>query len=161
RAGAAEPQVPDRRTAGQLQSLSRCRAARLHHLRVLHARRRERQRRARARSCRAGQAAHRLQAQPDSVQPVPRLGPEALAARARRPSRDVPAASDQTNTARRAQLRLELASGYFGRGQTTTALDEVKQALALDPNLAEGYNLRGLIYAGMGEERLADESFRH
>jgi len=76
-------------------------------------------------------------------------------------TRDVTTASDQTDTARRAQLRLELASGYFSRGQTTTALDEVKQALALDPNLAEAYNLRGLIYAGMGEERLADESFRH
>ena len=76
-------------------------------------------------------------------------------------ARDVTTASDQTDTARRAQLRMELASGYFARGQATTALDEVKQALALDPNLAQAYNLRGLIYAGMGEERLADESFRH
>jgi len=76
-------------------------------------------------------------------------------------SRDVTTESDQTDIARRAQLRLELASGYFSRGQATTALDEVKQALALDPNLAQAYNLRGLIYAGMGEERLADESFRH
>ena len=55
---------------------------------------------------------------------------------------------------------MELASGYFSRGQSSTALDEVKQALALDPNLAPAYNLRGLIYAGMGEDALADESFR-
>ena len=75
--------------------------------------------------------------------------------------KDVPTASDQTNTDRRAQLRLELASGYLSRGQMATALDEVKQALALNPNFAEAYNVRGLIYAGMGETALAEDSFRH
>jgi type IV pilus assembly protein PilF len=74
--------------------------------------------------------------------------------------KDVVTASDQTDLGRRARLRLELASGYFSRGQTATALDEVKQALVLDPNVGEAYNLRGLIYASMGEEALADESFR-
>jgi 23S rRNA (adenine2503-C2)-methyltransferase len=43
RAGAAEPQVPARRAARRCSATS-TRAARLHHLRVLHARRRERQR---------------------------------------------------------------------------------------------------------------------
>ena len=48
--GAAQSQVPDGRTAGRLQPLPGARAARLHHLRVLHARWRQRPARARARS---------------------------------------------------------------------------------------------------------------
>lgn len=69
-------------------------------------------------------------------------------------------ASDLTDVDRRANVRLELASAYFGRGQNVTALDEVKQALNIKPDFAEAYNLRGLIYAAMGDEGLAEESFR-
>ena len=65
-----------------------------------------------------------------------------------------------TDADRRARLRLELAAGYFARGQTETALDEVKQALAARPDLPEAYNLRGLIYASLGEAALAEESFQ-
>jgi type IV pilus assembly protein PilF len=68
-------------------------------------------------------------------------------------------ASDQTDADRRAKVRLELASLYFGRGQLDTALDEVKLALTANPNLTEAYNLRALIYAAMGEDRLAEASF--
>ena len=69
-------------------------------------------------------------------------------------------ASDQTDNDRRARVRLELASAYFSRGQLETALDEVKLALLVRPDMAEGYNLRGLIYGSMGQDQLADESFR-
>lgn len=75
------------------------------------------------------------------------------------PAQDMRTASDQTDADRRAAPRLELAALYFGRGQYETALDEVKLALAAKPDLASAHNLRGLIYAAMGEERLADESF--
>lgn len=73
---------------------------------------------------------------------------------------DLPTASDMTDLDRRARLRLELAAGYFSRGQMQTALDEVKQALAARPDLPEAFNLRGLIYASMGELELAEQSFR-
>jgi type IV pilus assembly protein PilF len=73
--------------------------------------------------------------------------------------RAIATASDKTDEDRRAQVRLELASAYFGRGQLNTALDEVKRALVVKPNLGEAYNLRALIYAAMGEERLAEDSF--
>lgn len=76
------------------------------------------------------------------------------------PPQDIRTASDMTDADRRARLRLELASGYFARGQTTTALDEVKQALAARPDLPEGHSLRGLIYASLGEQKLAEESFQ-
>jgi type IV pilus assembly protein PilF len=69
-------------------------------------------------------------------------------------------ASDEPESARRARVRMELASAYFSRGQTTTALDEVKLAIAADPTMAAAFNLRGLIYASLGDERLAEESFR-
>jgi type IV pilus assembly protein PilF len=74
---------------------------------------------------------------------------------------DLTTNSDLTDVDRRARVRLELALAYFGRGNTTTALDEVKQAIAAKPDLVEGYNLRGLIYASMNEADLAEGSFRH
>lgn len=61
---------------------------------------------------------------------------------------------------RRARLRLELAGGYFARGQSATALDEVRQALSTWPQLVEGHNLSGLIHAAMGENAKAEEAFQ-
>jgi type IV pilus assembly protein PilF len=75
------------------------------------------------------------------------------------PSRDVRAEADPGDLERRARVRLELASAYFSRGQTATALEELKLALAAKPDLPEAFNLRGLIYANMGEAKLAEESF--
>lgn len=68
--------------------------------------------------------------------------------------------SDETEVHRRARIRLELAANYFELGQTTVALDEVKQALATEPNYADAYNLRGLIYMRLNDFGLAEESFR-
>ena len=75
-------------------------------------------------------------------------------------SKDRVTASDESEAAKRGRVRLELASAYFSRGQMTTALDEVKQAITADPSLAAAFNLRGLIYASLGDERLAEESFK-
>lgn len=69
-------------------------------------------------------------------------------------------ASDQSDASRRANVRLQLASAYFADGQLTTALDEVKQAINADPKMAEAFNLRGLIYAGLGDDALAEDSFK-
>jgi type IV pilus assembly protein PilF len=63
-------------------------------------------------------------------------------------------ASDQTDNQRRAQIRLQL------QNQLPTALDEIKQALAIDPNLADAYGVRGLIYMDMGENVLAEDNFQ-
>jgi len=76
-------------------------------------------------------------------------------------SKDRITASDEPESSKRARVRLELASAYFGRGQMTTALDEVKLAIAADPTLAPAFNLRGLIYASLGDNKLAEESFHH
>ena len=73
---------------------------------------------------------------------------------------DLKTSSDQTDADKRARVRMELAAGYFARGQSATALDEVKLALAARPDLPEAFNLRGLIYAALGEPRLAEDSFK-
>ena len=73
---------------------------------------------------------------------------------------DMVTESDEPDGRKRARIRLELAVGYFEQGQTTVALDELKQSIAADPNFGDAYNLRGLIYMRLNDFRLADESFR-
>lgn len=68
--------------------------------------------------------------------------------------------SDEPEVRKRARIRMELAVGYFEQGQTTIALDELKQVLTLDPGFADAYNLRGLIYMRLNDPRLAEDSFR-
>ena len=68
--------------------------------------------------------------------------------------------SDQTEAQRRAGIRLQLAVGYCGLGQLEVALDEIKQALLADPQLADAYSVRDLIYMDMCENRLSDDNFQ-
>jgi len=75
-------------------------------------------------------------------------------------SKDRVTASDEPDASKRARVRMELAAAYFGRGQMTTALDQIKLAIGADPTISEAFNLRGLIYANLGDDRLAEESFR-
>jgi type IV pilus assembly protein PilF len=67
---------------------------------------------------------------------------------------------DGSDARKRAQARLDLAGAYFGRGQVKTALDEVKLAIAADPTFGPAYSLRGLVYANLGDNALAEDSFR-
>jgi type IV pilus assembly protein PilF len=73
---------------------------------------------------------------------------------------DLSTDSGEPNAQRRAHARMDLATAYFSRGQMKTALDEVKLALAADPSYGDAFNLRGLIYANLGEAALAEESFK-
>lgn len=68
--------------------------------------------------------------------------------------------SDEPEARKRARIRIELAAGYFGEGQNTVALDEIKLALLADPTYAPAYVLRGLVYMGMNNDPLAEESFQ-
>jgi type IV pilus assembly protein PilF len=73
--------------------------------------------------------------------------------------KDLATASDQTNADRLSNTRMELASAYLGRGQPADALDQVKQALQAKPDNPAAYGMRGLIYAALGDNEKADESF--
>jgi type IV pilus assembly protein PilF len=61
---------------------------------------------------------------------------------------------------RRAQLRLQLALGYFEQGQNQVALEEIGNALTADPSLGAAYNLRGLVYMRLDDPAQAEDSFR-
>jgi type IV pilus assembly protein PilF len=67
---------------------------------------------------------------------------------------------DEPELRKRARIRFELAIGYFELGQTTVALDEVKQVIATDPTYSEAHNLKGLIYMRLNDFRLAESSFK-
>jgi type IV pilus assembly protein PilF len=71
-----------------------------------------------------------------------------------------PPAADGASADRRARVRLELAALYFSRGQSSTALDEIKLALAANPDLPEALGLQGLILASMGEVAGAEQAFK-
>lgn len=69
-------------------------------------------------------------------------------------------ASDQTKNQKRANIRMQLAAGYYQNGQYEVALDQVKLALQSEPENAELYGLRALIYMGMKEITLANDNFQ-
>jgi len=69
------------------------------------------------------------------------------------------AGAEQTDSQKRARIRMQLALEYYEQRQLPVALDELRQALQADPRFADGYSLRGLIYMDMGETHLAEESF--
>ena len=73
-----------------------------------------------------------------------------------------PVASDspQADLIRRANIRKELAAGYLDQGKPEIALDEVNQALALDPRMTDALVLRGLIYFRMGDQVGVEQSYR-
>lgn len=67
----------------------------------------------------------------------------------------------QVTTARkRAQARLELAMGYYGRRQYPVALEELDNAAAADPGFAAIYNARGLIFMDLNDRAAAEENFQ-
>lgn len=73
---------------------------------------------------------------------------------------DILTESDEPEARKRARIRMELAIGYFEQGQTNVALDELKQVIASDPSFPDAYNLRGLIYMRLNDNRQAEDSFR-
>ncbi len=72
---------------------------------------------------------------------------------------DMTTDSDESVVRKRARIRLELAVAYFQQGKTTIALDELKQALVVDPHYSDAHNLRGLIYMRLNDFPVAQESF--
>lgn len=68
-------------------------------------------------------------------------------------------ANDQ-EVRKRAQVHLQLAVGYYARGQFETAQEEVRKAIRLEPSNVDTYNVQGLIYMSQGQGRQAEESFQ-
>lgn len=60
---------------------------------------------------------------------------------------------------RRAELRTQLASEYYQRGNFVVALDETRQAERSDPSYYQAYNVRALVYMELREDALARQAF--
>jgi type IV pilus assembly protein PilF len=71
-----------------------------------------------------------------------------------------PVRPQETPAATRSEIRTELAAGYYERGQMAVAIEEVNEALRLDPNNARAYNVLGLVYTTLGDTAKAEQSFR-
>lgn len=66
----------------------------------------------------------------------------------------------ESDQRRRAQIRLELATGFYQQGNYAQALEELRSALAGDPTHADSYGLLGLVYMEIGDAAKAGESFQ-
>lgn len=76
------------------------------------------------------------------------------------PSRPAPPPQQEASPQVRARLHTDLGAGYYERGQMDVALDELNQALKLDPNYAPAYNIMGLVYSVLGEDGKAEQNFQ-
>jgi type IV pilus assembly protein PilF len=60
----------------------------------------------------------------------------------------------------RARAFTDLANAYFARAQYKIALDELRKAITSDNRFGPAYNIYGLIYMELTEDKLAEENFR-
>lgn len=60
---------------------------------------------------------------------------------------------------RRAEIRLQLAGGYYQKGQLSVALEEAKRAVSFDPSYAAAHSMLGLIYLDLGDRREAETNY--
>ena len=60
----------------------------------------------------------------------------------------------------RARTFTDLAAAYYERAQYKIALDELRKAITADSSFGPAYNVYGLVYMDLAEDRLAEENFR-
>jgi len=85
--------------------------------------------------------------------------PESKQAAPRSPLRTAAPQPQQTSPQDRARMHTDLAAGYYERGQMDVALDELSISVTLDANYAQAYNVYGLVYSVLGEDRKAEQNF--
>ena len=68
---------------------------------------------------------------------------------------------EQTESEKKAStvLHTQLAGAYYNRGQYKIAIDEANKALSTNPSYAPAYNVLGLVYMNLNEDKLAKENF--
>lgn len=60
----------------------------------------------------------------------------------------------------RAKVHTELGANYFQRGQMSVALEELREAIRLDPKYGVAHSILGLVHADLGEFAKADAAFQ-
>jgi type IV pilus assembly protein PilF len=76
------------------------------------------------------------------------------------PPRPTPPPQQMASPIERARMHTDLAGGYYERGQMAIAIEELNFAVAADANYAPAYNTYGLVYAVLGDDRKAEQSFQ-
>lgn len=66
---------------------------------------------------------------------------------------------NESDARNRARIHTELAAGYFDLGNMGVALEEITIAQQSDPSYPTVYNVAGLIYAALKDDRRAEENF--
>lgn len=100
--------------------------------------------------CAAGGAAG---SRPQSSAAAPQLSPELCA----RVVTDQPPATERERLAR---VRVGLGVGYMREGVLEIALQELEQALQLDPQLADAWSAMALLRSELRQSERADQAFR-
>jgi len=67
---------------------------------------------------------------------------------------------EEVNAQARARIHTELAAGYYARGQNGIALEELNEALRIDPTFAQGYGMLGLVYSELRDDAKAEQNFQ-
>jgi len=70
------------------------------------------------------------------------------------------ASTEESDQRRRARIRLELGASYYQQGNYAVALEELRQALAIEPDYAAVHGMLGLVYMDLNERARAEESFQ-
>lgn len=72
---------------------------------------------------------------------------------------EAPVTPKQADARTRADLHTQLGAGYFELGNFKIALEELNEALRSDPEYGPAYNMLALVYMGLREDALAQQSF--
>ena len=62
---------------------------------------------------------------------------------------------------KRAAIRLQLAVDYYQQGQHKVALEEIRQALVVSPDLVDAYSVRAIIFMDLNDKQRAEDNFLH
>jgi type IV pilus assembly protein PilF len=68
--------------------------------------------------------------------------------------------SQEATPQQRAQIKTDLAAGYYERGQFEVAIEVLDEAQKIEPNYPKIYNVYGLVYTMLGETPKAESSFQ-
>lgn len=70
-------------------------------------------------------------------------------------------ATKKANIEESIRIHTELGAGYYSRGQYEIALDELREALKTNDEYAPAYDIMGLVYMALNEDKRAEKNFLH
>jgi type IV pilus assembly protein PilF len=76
------------------------------------------------------------------------------------PSQSGTATSNEDPARYRARIHTELGANYLQRAQYVVALEELREAIRIDPRYGLAHSMTGLVHANLGEDVKAEASFR-